>query len=450
VSRGRHAATRPGMRPGRRFAGWGRLLSARGPILPPALPLTLAVIVIFSLPSPVAAGSGAPPTRTVASTAAPATTGSPLGGEAGEGADLARRLLDEQLKALDLTALDELLAQPQEAWQSYLPQWGIKDIVGLFTGRTPVPSPAAILSGLGRLLFAEVRANTGLLLRLLFLAVLCGLLGNLERAFEGGVGRVARTLCYLVLISLAAGTFALAVGAARETVNRLVEFMVALLPLLVGLLAATGAFSLAGMLHPLLLAATHGIGIVVADVVLPLIMFAVVLDIVSGLGGGFEVTGLAQLFRQASGGVLGLCMAVFLGLVALVGAAGAVADSMTLRAAKFLSSTFVPVVGKMFADAAELVAGSSLLLKDAIGLAGVVGVFFLAVLPLVKIVALAVTYRLAGALAQPVDAGGIHRVLHAMGGGLVLVALAAGTVGLMLFLAITAVLVAGNASVMLR
>ena len=46
-----------------------------------------------------------------------------------------------------------------------------------------------------------------------------------------------------------------------------------------------------------------------------------------------------------------------------------------MRTAKFLSGTFIPVVGGMFADAVEVVIGSALILKNAVGLLGVLAIF---------------------------------------------------------------------------
>lgn len=56
-------------------------------------------------------------------------------------------------------------------------------------------------------------------------------------------------------------------------------------------------------------------------------------------------------------------MTVLLGVISLQGTASAVADGVAIRTAKFVTGNFIPVVGRMFTDAADTVLTASLLLK---------------------------------------------------------------------------------------
>jgi len=143
-------------------------------------------------------------------------------------------------------------------------------------------------------------------------------------------------------------------------------------------------------------------------------------------------------------------MTVFLAVVAIQGAAGTVADGIALRTAKYLVGAFVPVVGGMLADSVELVVTSSLLLRNAANLLGLVAVFALVALPLVKLAVLVFIYRLVAAAIQPVGPGPVTASLQAMGDHIVLVAVATAVVGLMFFIVLSVMLAAGNAAVMMR
>ena len=177
-------------------------------------------------------------------------------------------------------------------------------------------------------------------------------------------------MIYLVLVALALTSFSVAVATASAVVDSLVTFMVALLPLLIPLVAATGAVVTAGLFSPLMIFATQATGMVVKEFVLPLIFCGAILELVSRVWEGVSVSSLAALLRQAGLTLLGFFFSVFLGVMAVQGAAGAIADGVTVRTAKFLSGTFIPVVGGMFADAVEVVIGSALILKNAVGLLG--------------------------------------------------------------------------------
>ena len=86
----------------------------------------------------------------------------------------------------------------------------------------------------------------------------------------------------------------------------------------------------------------------------------------------YKVTQLAQLLRNFAIGILGAFMTVFLGVISVQGTSSAVADGVTIRTAKFVTGNFIPVIGRMFTDAADTVINASVLLKNTVGLAGVV------------------------------------------------------------------------------
>jgi len=132
------------------------------------------------------------------------------------------------------------------------------------------------------------------------------------------------------------------------------------------------------------------------------------------------------------------------------GIAGSVADGVALRTAKFGIGVFVPVVGKLFSDALEAVIGTSLLLKNAVGLVGILGVFFICSFPILKIVSLMLIYKIAAAIIQPIGDKMIADSLNLMSNSLTLVFAAVSSVCIMFFFVIAIVVGAGDFSLMLR
>jgi stage III sporulation protein AE len=300
-------------------------------------------------------------------------------------------------------------------------------------------------------LFQELAANSHLMGKLLFLAVLCALLENLQNSFErSAIALLAYSICYIFLAVLALTAFYNALTLARTTVGTMVGFMEALLPLLISLLAGVGAIVSAGLLSPLMLIVVTSVSLIVKDIVLPLLFMAAVLQCVDFFSDRYKVSNLAGLLRQAAMGVLGLTLVVFVGVITVQGIAGSVADGVALRTAKYATTTFIPVVGKMFADTVDLVMGASLLLKNAVGLFGILVVASICAFPLIKLVSLVIILKVGGALVQPMGDARMAKCLDAMGDSLLLVFGGVMAVALMFFLAITIVIGVGSAATMLR
>lgn len=360
-------------------------------------------------------------------------------------------LIEEQISQLQLDELNEFIQQIDDDMMTYFPELSLRNIVDNIRNGELDLNIAGIFKGIGSLLFKEVVANGELLAKLIVLTVVCAILHTLLAAFDqGSTAKLAYGIAYLVLVVLAIGSFTVAMNIGREAIERMVAFMQILLPILLTLLTAMGGIASAALLHPVMILALSLLGTVITTIVLPLIYLSAVLAIVNQVTSRLQVSRLISLFKQISLGVLGVCLTIFVGVISIQGVAGAVADGVTIRTAKFMTGAFIPIVGRMFADVMEAVIGTSILLKNAVGIVGVLIIFGLTVIPAVKIIAIALIYRLAAALIQPIDESGVGECLESLAGSLIMTFAAVAAVGVMFFMAVTIIVSAGNLTVMLR
>lgn len=367
-----------------------------------------------------------------------------------EESDLSDSSLKSQLESLDLSELHRFIEEIEKDVGSYIPDFSLESVIEDLRSGDLDLNFSGILKGLMEYFFHELIAHSSLLGRLVVLAVISAVLYNLLDAFEGTTGKVAYAIVYLVLITIALGSFTAAVKIGSEAISLMVSFVQALLPILLTLLAAIGGISSAAILHPFIIVALGLLGTLIKDFVFPLIYLGAVLGLVNHITDRFNVSRLAGLLKQISVASLGIFLTLFVGFLGLQGIAGAVADSVTLKTAKFMAGTFVPVVGKILADATEVVLGTSLLIKNAIGVVGILVLFIICIFPVIKIMAMVLVYRLAAALVQPIGDSKIADTLDTMAGMLTLVFGAVVAVGFMFFLAIAVIVGLSNLNVMLR
>ncbi|RYD04395.1 hypothetical protein N752_13555 [Desulforamulus aquiferis] len=179
---------------------------------------------------------------------------------------------EEQLAELELSKLEEFVNNLNAEVEGAIPRLDLKEmVVSLLKGDLNW-QVSDIFTGLLKYLFKEVVANASLLGKLVVLAVICAVLQNLMAAFEKSTtGKLAYAVSYLALITLAVGSFTLAVNIGREAVDNMVHFMQALLPLLLTLLAAIGGVASTAIFHPLIFGSISAIGTVIKVIVFPLI-----------------------------------------------------------------------------------------------------------------------------------------------------------------------------------
>ncbi|ERN53024.1 stage III sporulation protein AE [Alkalihalophilus marmarensis] len=305
--------------------------------------------------------------------------------------------------------------------------------------------------GFVRYLMHELIVNGKLLGTLILLTVFCMILQSLQNAFEQHtISKVAYAITYMVLMIIALNSFHVAISYAQDAINNMIHFMIALLPLLLAIMAAVGSITSAALFHPLIIFLVHTSGLLIQYIVLPLLFLSAVLAIVSTLTDHYKVTKLANFLRTIAVGALGIFLTVFLGVISVQGASTAVADGITVRTAKFIAGNFVPVIGRMFTDAADTVMSASLLLKNTVGIAGLVILLMLCAFPAIKILSIAIIFNLSAAILQPLGGGPIIECLSIIGKAVIYVFAALAIVCLMFFLAITIMVAAGNLSFMVR
>ncbi|HET7559528.1 MAG TPA: stage III sporulation protein AE, partial [Limnochordia bacterium] len=358
-------------------------------------------------------------------------------------------VVDAQVQGLDTSEVRALISGFSPEVKAHLPEFDLKRIV-LHPGEAgfdPAAIGRALLAYLGR----EVLADAWLLGQLIVLAVLCAVLKQLGDAFlNAGAAEAAFAVCFLLILYLGFQGFRMAVEVGRTTIDTMVSFMQAMLPLLATMLAAAGAVTTATVFQPILLALVNGVALLISTVFVPLVFLATVLGVVGGFAKGFPIRRLAGFVRGWSLTFLGLFFTLFMGVLAVRGAIAPIADGVGLRTAKFLTGAFIPVVGGQLSSALDVVIGGSLLIKNALGVFGLITVFVVTAFPIMKIASMLVIFRVGAAVIEPIADERLVDALGGFAGGIALLMAALITVALMFFIAITVVIAIGNLPAVMR
>lgn len=361
--------------------------------------------------------------------------------------------IEKQAEELPTDQVEAYWQELMKEYGGYFPDQAIPSFMDMLLqdGNGDSFSVKAGMAGLLKYMWHEVLYNGHILATIVLLSVFSSILETFQSAFERKqVSKVAYAICYMVILILAINSFHVAIKYATDAIRGMIDFMMAMVPLLFTLLASMGNMVTVSVTHPLVVFMVHTVGTVVYTIVFPLLFFSAVLHIVSSLSEKYKLTQLANLLRTISMALLGVMLTIFLGVISVRGITGSVADGVTLRTAKYLTGNFVPVVGKVFADATDTVISASLLVKNSIGLVGVIILLFLCAFPAIKILTLALIYNLSAAVMQPLGETPIVTCLETIGKSMIYVFAALAAVGLMFFLAITITLTAGNVTVMMR
>ncbi|ASB61529.1 stage III sporulation protein AE [Bacillus sp. A053] len=365
-------------------------------------------------------------------------------------AETAEQLAERTAASLETDKIGEFWNDIMTEYGGLLPESQKGSLIEFINGDKSF-SPQEWLKALFSYLFHEVLANGKLLGTLILLTIFCVILQLLQNAFQQStVSKVAYSIVYMVLIILALNSFHVAINYATEAIQTMTSFILALIPLLLALLASSGGAVSAAFFHPVILFLMNTSGLLIQNIVMPLIFLSAILSIVSTMTEQYKVTQLANLLRNIAIGALAVFLTIFLGVISVQGASAAVTDGITLRTAKFITGNFIPVLGRMFTDATDTVISASLLLKNTVGILGVAILICIAAFPAIKVLSLAFIYKLAAAILQPLGGGPVITCLDVISKSVIYIFAALAIVSLMFFLSLTVIITAGNLTMMMK
>lgn len=147
---------------------------------------------------------------------------------------------------------------------------------------------------------------------------------------------------------------------------------------------------------------------------------------------------------------LGIILTIFVGVLSLEGTLTSSVDGITAKTAKAAVSSLIPIVGKILGDTVDSVLGCGLVLKNAVGIVGVIVVIGICVGPVIKLATLSITYSLASSIIEPIADSKIVKLLNEMSGIFKLILAILCSVSVLLIIGTTLAIKISNSGMMYR
>lgn len=351
----------------------------------------------------------------------------------------------------DLSDLNEAVDKLDAALAEMMPSVSLGDIYEGIRGGDYAFDLAAILQSLLAWVFREARTFLTLLGQLLLLGMTAAVFHVFEECFEGkGVAKVGQWVIFLAFILVAVKTFRIALDLGSETIHQAADFLCAVLPVLLSSFALTGGAVSAAVVQPSILAVISIFLGLTERFFLPLVLIMAVLAVTAHLSPAFSFQKLFQLIRDVILICLGLMMTIFTGIIGLESFAAGTIDGLTLKTVKMATGNFIPVVGGYIADAFDSLLGASLLLRNGIGIFGIVAVILVVALPAIRILLMSLLFKLAAAVLQPFGDNEFVATLSDFSSVLIVLFAIVAAAGLLFFFLIFCIVGLSSAAMMFR
>lgn len=210
----------------------------------------------------------------------------------------------------------------------------------------------SILGLLGETIVSSITIIGGILAIIVIHAILKNIGENIG---NNSISQVAYYVEYILIVTLVMTSFTNVIDMVKTTIINLIGYINTLIPLLLALIMTSGTTITASVLQPVILGAIVFIGNGITLYVLPILLVATVLGIVSNLSDKIQIGKLSKMLKSSIVWVLGFVLTMFVSLLSLEGTLTSSVDGLTIKGLKTASSTFIPVVGKVLGDSVDTV-----------------------------------------------------------------------------------------------
>ncbi len=325
--------------------------------------------------------------------------------------------VEELLNELDISALSEYfdtMTEDQKAFfGSSLKAWLGKVANGEFKFEYS-SFMKYLLSTLG----CTLGSVLPILLSIIAIAVTISFVGGIKGGFASKSTDTLVNFAGITLVSvLILVEIYGAIGDVRSLVSSIRTQTEIVFPILFTLMTALGASGSIAIYQPAVAVFAFSITELVTTIALPALIVAIVFSVVGNLSGTVKLGGAAKFCISAAKWVLYTTFFLFLAFLSVQGITAAIYDNVSVRAAKFAMSKYIPVIGGYLSEGFNVILAGSVLIKNAVGLTAVV-VLLMTVLPvLIKIIAVSLSLKLAGAITEPFEGGKITSLLNSVSSG---------------------------------
>jgi len=261
--------------------------------------------------------------------------------------------------------------------------------------------------------FMTIRESVSILMTFIALSIFLSLINLLNNSFmEKEISDIAFFGVYLVLVALIVKTFFNIVTVAYSLVKAITGFMNVLLPVIIIMMNLSGNIFSGNVISISLVFIINFFASMMTYFVIPALSFGFVLSIMDNLLTDINISYLVSFIKQSVLFIMGIFSCLFLGILSIQGSLFASLDSLSLKTAKFAVSKLVPVLGSLISDSADTVIGFVKVIKNSVGLIGVLVLISLLLLPFINMLCSIVTLKVSAFISQPLTDPRVSKALN--------------------------------------
>ena len=271
------------------------------------------------------------------------------------------------------------------------------DNTNAMTGITPTDVIKYVWDRFRESLIKPLRVLASLMAVILVAAVIESMEDSIS---SKSMSKIFGVICVLVSVGIVSSSVSESISVAAAALDSGGTFMIGYVPVFAGITASSGSVTSAVAYNVLVLMVAQASVQLSGEIIIPSLSVCMAMGIVEAINPDFHLSGITEAVKNVVTFALGFIMTIFIGLLSLQSIVGASADTLGVKAAKFMVSNFVPVIGGAIADTYSTVKNSLGLLRGGVGFFGIAVIFIMILPPILEIAAMKLMFMAAGVISE--------------------------------------------------
>ncbi|MBR2871431.1 MAG: stage III sporulation protein AE [Clostridia bacterium] len=250
----------------------------------------------------------------------------------------------------------------------------------------------------------DVNDYLPILFTIVAISVFCALIQNAKSIFASeSVSNIIFLVCFLTVILLLSSHVISIWQETKKTLENISKTNEIMSPIILTLMIASGGNVSAAIYKPAVAFFSNGVINVLLYVCLPIISLITIFGVISNFSSNFKLKKFGDFFNGLIKWIVGIIVSIFGIYISIQGVSGAIHDGISIKAAKYAISNSIPLVGGFLRDGFDLVVAGSVLIKNSVGVASIVVLFFYILSPVIKIAVFGLMLKLVAAVTESIS-----------------------------------------------
>lgn len=243
--------------------------------------------------------------------------------------------------------------------------------------------------------------------------LLCALLNSLKSGFNNAsYERVFSVVSVVCIAGTIIVPIAETITKTANVISQVSKFILSFIPVYVGIITASGK-PISGVAYSTsLVGMVQVISYITGTVLVPLLSIYLAFCLIGSTSVNINVDGIARGVKTSVIVVLSFLLTMFIGVLSIQGVIAGASDTMSLKAAKFALSAFLPVVGGAIGDALNSVQGGMGVIRSTVGAFGIIAVVTAFLPSIISVLLMQLSLSISGAISDMFDTDRITALIR--------------------------------------